>query len=140
MSVAIYLDPEKTSVFEPKEGDERKSETISPFAVPDRISVDYLARDAVSRVAFDYPGGETGDVREVLDDRDDPSVVVLTARYTNKILELRITPPADLDGIRRVAERLRLRASSVSSQSKRFSYLMIAGVMGEWASQIVSDI
>src|SRR4051812_17965701 len=135
MTEQIYLDPNETSLLEPREGDEHNYEAISPFAVPDSIQWDSSSADQISQVVFIYPGGERGETLEELDDADNPLVMVETTRYTGKIMRLAITPPVDAQGLRRIAGRLRERGGGFSNKAKKFSFLMISGIMEKWADR-----
>ncbi len=92
----------------------------------------------VTRIEFDYAGGEAPATLEILDDRDDPTVRISISRHTRKIIVLEVSHPVDVAGLRRIGERLATQAANVSSQAKRFSFLMIARILIKWAALIAS--
>jgi hypothetical protein len=92
----------------------------------------------VTRIDFDYAGGEAPAASEILDDQDDPAVRISISRHTRKIIILEVSHPVDAAGLRQIGERLATQAANASPQAKRFSFLMIARILIKWAVLIAS--
>jgi hypothetical protein len=128
MTTKTYLDRDALTPPEP-EGDASHREWISVFAVPYAVEWERPGdKTTVARLRFFYPGGETGEAIEALDELSVPAVTVCTARHTGKVLEMWLEPPADANTLRSVADRLVQRAQGSLSKAKKFSFLMISRV------------
>lgn len=137
MTSNVFLDPEKISKLEPSEGDERNKAMLSPSAVPRAVSIESSGLQSISKILFQYSGGEMAGGQEPLDERNDPSVTVRTSTLTHKILELSFAPPLGGDRLPEIAGRLERRAESIPGMGKRLSYRMIARLLVEKLIDVV---
>lgn len=139
MSKSIYLDPEKTALLEPFEGDIHNGSWISPFGVPRRILVWNSSIDGLFRtIRFEYSGGESGSLRASLDEETSPSIQILSGHLSGKIIELNFDPPINEGSFPFVAERLRRRSSGFKVLASKFNYLMIASIFDRWSELVGS--
>jgi len=133
MNGTIYLDPKKMAPLEPSQRDERNESWISPFEIPKSAHLFCEAGFAdIRAVRFEYSGGETGESRMPLDERDDPAILVRYGRHSGKILELTFGRAIPLASLPSVGERLKLRARS-KMIATRFNYEMIAAIFENWS-------
>jgi hypothetical protein len=140
MSKTVELDPRETALREPFEGDDDRNRFwISPFEVPRRIFLNGRSgfKD-IHTIQFDYAGGETGDKRSELDDRDDPPVQVRSGQHTGKILEWNFGRPVSLDEFASISERLMESAASFKVKATTFNYRMIAAILRDWDKVVQS--
>lgn len=138
MSQTIYLEPEQTAPYEPREGDGRNGSWISPSDVPVAIDVrQIIGTDKIDILRFEYRGGETGLDRGNLDDRTDPSIWIKSGRFSGKILEMGFNYPITASDFPRIAERLIDCPSSITSV--RFSRQMVANILRHWTEIILAN-
>jgi hypothetical protein len=139
MSTDLVLDPDRINQLEPSEGDERQRIMLSPSAVPHSISVNGQGQ-SIGLMRFSYHGEEAPGPVEAVDDQKDPQIAVRVSALTQKVLELRFSPPAESGDLQRIAERLDNRAREIQSLAKRLSYRMIARVLREWGPRFISTV
>jgi len=133
MSQTIYLDPERTAVYEPREGDDRNGSWISPSNVPIAVNVGQVVGTAeIGVLIFEYRGGETDGGSRPLDGHSDPSILIKAGRFSGKILEMKFQPPVVATDFPRIADRLANYPSSLAL-SARFSHEMVANILRYWS-------
>jgi len=137
MNTIIDLDPRRTAGLEPSDGDDRNGFWISPFEVPRKIFLHCAPgfRDIMA-VRFEYAGGETGNARRNLDDRNDPDVLIRSGQSTGKILDLTFGRPISLGELAGVGERLERDSGSFKMKATTFNYRIIASIFQDWLNVV----
>lgn len=140
MTQQIFLDPEEIANMEPSEGDHQHSIWLSPFAIPRKVTAKNDQKPNNLQIQFDYDGQEAGTAFQALDDRDDPAILVQTAKYTQKVLEIQATPFSGRVDLTQLAERFRQAADRLQGEgpARRLSYLMIAAILERFTGKLTS--
>lgn len=133
MTTEIPLNQNEVSEFEPsiQEGSARMM--LSADAVPRAIVTQMTSDGFVSQLEFRYGGMERPTRDEMLDSATDPRVTITPGQVTEKVIKLVFGSPTNANGLIRVAERLKTKATSLSP-AKRLSFQMTATLL-EWMAR-----
>src|SRR5262249_38718791 len=124
------------AALEPFEEQQGSRTWISTFSVPTQIHITPTLRRLT--LDFSYPGGETGTAEEALDRLPAPALILRTAEFTGKVLQLRIEPDCYNGASLFMDAAARLEAHSIrfKRKSQQFSVLLVARLVRHFAEQL----
>lgn len=139
MSDTLALDPEKVSSLEPLETEPNSSRMLPGHALPDSIEINSDIDRRVACMEFRYPLDEVSGAMLPLDELDTPKIFVEYGNLSKKVMRLCFDVTVDREGLRRIAARLRARATRERTPiaSQRLSLRLVSSLIDDLGDELM---